>query len=78
MRERMLAEHGRTVLRLGGPAQRLTVMRVLRERLGAGPTEVRALWEQVAAGEYGGTLPETELLAPRLRAAGVDAVAVRA
>ncbi|MFF4039023.1 hypothetical protein [Streptomyces sp. NPDC001816] len=52
-------------------------MRVLRERLGVGLTEVRALVEQVVAGEYGGTLPETELLARRLRAAGVDAVAVR-
>ncbi|MFG2117729.1 hypothetical protein [Streptomyces sp. NPDC048710] len=77
MRERMLTEHGRTVLRLGASARRPAVMRVLRERLGVGLTEIRALVEQVVAGEYGGTLPETELLARKLRAAGVDAVAVR-
>ncbi|WP_336115296.1 hypothetical protein [Streptomyces sp. PTD9-10] len=48
-----------------------------RERLGVGLTEIRALVEQVVAGEYGGTLAETELLARQPRAAGVDAVAVR-
>ncbi|MGW2742132.1 hypothetical protein [Streptomyces sp. NPDC001450] len=77
MRERMLTEHGRTLLRLEASAQRQAVMHVLRKRLGVGPAEIRALVEQVVAGEYGGTLPETELLARKLRAAGVDAVAVR-
>ncbi|MFI9805912.1 hypothetical protein ACIHEJ_16370 [Streptomyces sp. NPDC052301] len=73
LRERMLAEHGRTELRLGPSADRVAVMRVLRRELGIGLGEVRAVLEQ----GYGGTLPETELLARRLRAVGVDAYAVR-
>ncbi|MEV6834332.1 hypothetical protein AB0N17_07410 [Streptomyces sp. NPDC051133] len=72
-RERMLAEHGRTELRLGPSADRVTVMRVLRRELGIGLGEVRALLER----GYGGTFPETELLARKLRAVGVDARAVR-
>ncbi|WP_229895842.1 hypothetical protein [Streptomyces cinerochromogenes] len=73
MRERLLAEHGRAELRLGPSADRVAVMRVLRRTLGIGLGEARAVLER----GYGGTLPETELLARRLREAGVDAVAVR-
>ncbi|MCF3133106.1 hypothetical protein [Streptomyces olivochromogenes] len=48
---------------------------MLRKTLGLGLAEVKGVPEQVLCGEYGGTRPETELLARRLRAAGVDAVA---
>ncbi|MGW2639253.1 hypothetical protein [Streptomyces sp. NPDC001348] len=74
----MLAEHGRTVLRLGAPADRVAVMRVLRKTLGVGLAEARDVLEHVLAGRYGATLPETELPARRLRSAGVEAEAVRA
>ncbi|MEU5597408.1 hypothetical protein [Streptomyces sp. NPDC020298] len=84
LRERMLAEHGRTVLRLEeapgapvAPGVRVAVMRVLRTALGVPLADVRDVLERVLSGEYGGTLPETEWLARRLRAAGVGAVAVR-
>ena len=73
MRELLPAEHGRAELRLGPSTDRGAVMRVLRRTLGLGLGEARDVREQ----GYGGTLPETELLARRLRDAGVDAVAVR-
>ncbi|MET8449797.1 hypothetical protein [Streptomyces sp. NPDC005209] len=76
VRERMLAAQGRAVLRLGAsPVDRGAVLRALRKTLGLGLAEVKGVLEQVLGGEYGGTQPETELLARRLRAAGVDAVA---
>ncbi|MFF2305940.1 hypothetical protein ACFVVP_25950 [Streptomyces sp. NPDC058128] len=38
---------------------------------------VKAVLEQVLSGQYSGTLPEMELLARKLRASGIDAVASR-
>ncbi|MFF4014476.1 hypothetical protein [Streptomyces sp. NPDC001843] len=76
LRERMLGEHGRTVLRLGAPVRRVVVMRVLRKTLGVGLAEAGDVLDRVLAGRYGATLPETELLARRLRSAGVEAEAV--
>ncbi|MEU1402240.1 hypothetical protein ABZ471_07715 [Streptomyces sp. NPDC005728] len=73
MRERLLAEHGWATVRLGPAAEGVTVLRVLRHELGVGLGEVRAVLDR----GYRGTLPEAESLARRLRAAGVDAVAVR-
>ncbi|MGW7261654.1 hypothetical protein [Streptomyces sp. NPDC054834] len=90
LRERMLAEHGRTVLRLGqapgGPVA--WVARMARVAAGDGHAgaadgaggplaDARDILERILSGEYGGTLPETEWLARRFRAAGVGAVAVR-
>ncbi|WP_432153965.1 hypothetical protein [Streptomyces tricolor] len=72
MRERLLAEHGATELRLGSSVDRVAVMRVLRRSLGLGLGEARAVRDR----GYGGTLPEVELLARRLRVVGVGAVAV--
>ncbi|MCX5611595.1 hypothetical protein OHB39_29165 [Streptomyces sp. NBC_00047] len=53
-------------------------MRVLRAELGIGLDGVKAVLEQVLSGQYSGTLPEMELLARKLRASGIDAVASRA
>jgi hypothetical protein len=75
-RERMLTAHGPTMLRLRPPIERATTMRVLRQTLGIALADVRVVLQQILAAEYGGTLPETELLARKLRSAGVDAVAV--
>ncbi|MEU9947547.1 hypothetical protein [Streptomyces sp. NPDC047939] len=52
-------------------------MRVLRAELGIGLDGVRAVLEQVLAGQYSGNLPEMELLARKLRASGLEAAAAR-
>ncbi|MCX5333933.1 hypothetical protein [Streptomyces sp. NBC_00140] len=75
VREQLLAEHGAAVLCLRAPAHRVTVLRVLRAALGLELAAVKDVLEQVWGGAYVGTPPEVELLARRLRAAGVDAVA---
>ncbi|WP_234441701.1 hypothetical protein [Streptomyces sp. WM6386] len=75
VREQLLAEHGATVLRLRAPAHRVTVLRVLRAALGLELGAAKDVLEQVWGGAYAGTTPEVELLARRLREAGVDAVA---
>ncbi|RST08789.1 MULTISPECIES: hypothetical protein [Streptomyces] len=77
LRSRMLAEHGSARLRVEASAPNAVVMRVLRAVLGVGLGEVRAVLSGVLAGTHSGTLPEMELLARRLRAAGIDAVAGR-
>ncbi|MEV7891954.1 hypothetical protein ACWD3I_01520 [Streptomyces sp. NPDC002817] len=75
VREQLLAEHGAAVLRLRAPAHRGTVLRVLRAALGLELVDAKGALEQVWGGAYVGTQPEVELLARRLREAGVDAVA---
>lgn len=77
LRDRMLAECGPARLRVDPSAGRAEVMRVLRAELGVGLDGVRALLGEVLAGTHSGTLPEMELLAGRLRASGIDAVADR-
>ncbi|WP_328786643.1 MULTISPECIES: hypothetical protein [unclassified Streptomyces] len=52
-------------------------MRVLRAELGIGLDGLRAALEQVLTGQYSGTLPEMELLARKLRAAGIEAATSR-
>lgn len=78
IRDRLLAEHGPARLRVGPGARNAEVMRVLRAVLGVGLDGVGALLGEVLAGTHSGTLPEMELLARRLRASGIDAVAERA
>ncbi|MFI6011279.1 hypothetical protein ACIBAG_21080 [Streptomyces sp. NPDC051243] len=75
MRRRLIAEHGRAVLLVRRPVANASVMRVLRAQLGVGLAEAKTLLGRVLAAQYSGTLPEMELLARGLRAAGVDAVA---
>ncbi|WP_160311199.1 hypothetical protein [Streptacidiphilus anmyonensis] len=53
-------------------------MRALRAELGVELGEARALYERIVSGTDAFTLPELELVARRLRAAGVEARAVRA
>ncbi|MEV6330567.1 hypothetical protein [Streptomyces sp. NPDC051909] len=84
-RVRLLAEHGPAVLRLGdepasGRVSVSVVMRVLRALPGSRPDLAQARDEarRILAGEWTGTLPETERLARGLRAAGVAAEAVPA
>jgi hypothetical protein len=52
-------------------------MRVLRAELGLDLARVRSVLDEVATGAYSGTLPEMELLAGKLREAGIDVVAVQ-
>ncbi len=52
-------------------------MRVLRSELGVGLAEVKSLLGKVLAGAHSGRMPEMELLARKLRASGIDAVATR-
>ncbi|MFJ3876802.1 hypothetical protein ACIPW5_05020 [Streptomyces sp. NPDC090077] len=77
LRGRLLAEHGPALLRVDPSARNAAVMRVLRAELGIGLDEVRTVLGGIRAGSHSGTLPEMELLARRLRAAGIDAVAER-
>ncbi|RSS87932.1 hypothetical protein EF903_16575 [Streptomyces sp. WAC05292] len=79
VRSRLLCERGRgrARLRVSGPAGSATVMRVLRAEFGIGLDGVKAVLTQVLSGEYPATLPEMELLARKLRASGVDAIASR-
>ncbi|MFG1663988.1 hypothetical protein [Streptomyces sp. Y7] len=77
-REQMLAEHGRVRLRVVSPStKRVEIMRVLRVELGTDLVDAKALVRRVLSGDYCGTLPEMELLARRLRASGIAAVAER-
>lgn len=71
---------GPTDGRPDGPVSVAVVMRVLRAVPGAelDLAEAREAARRVLTGEWTGTLPETERLARRLRAAGVAAEAVRA
>lgn len=75
VRGQLLAEHGAAVLRLRPPAHRVAVLRVLRAALRLELGAAKDVLEQVWGGTYTGTPPEMELLARRLREAGVDAVA---
>lgn len=77
MRERILSEHGPARLQVGPVLGNVVIMRVLRTALGMDLAHAWAALHTVLAGEWSGTLPETEFLARRLRAAGIDAVAVR-
>ncbi|KAB7837008.1 hypothetical protein FRZ00_24345 [Streptomyces mobaraensis] len=79
-RDQMLAAHGPAKLRIRTPPPTAAViMRVLRATLGVdlASASARALSRRVLDGDCWGTLPETELLARRLRASGIDAVAER-
>ncbi|EMF02203.1 hypothetical protein J7W19_03690 [Streptomyces mobaraensis NBRC 13819 = DSM 40847] len=77
-RDQMLAAHGPAKLRIRTPPPTAAViMRVLRATLGVDLASARALSRRVLDGDCWGTLPETELLARRLRASGIDAVAER-
>ncbi|MEV6756684.1 hypothetical protein [Streptomyces sp. NPDC051214] len=78
LRGQLVCEHGRARLQVAVPARNAVIMRVLRAELGIGLDRVRAVLEQVMAGQYSGTLPEMELLARKLRAAGIAAAASRA
>ncbi|KPC66503.1 hypothetical protein ADL29_03400 [Streptomyces chattanoogensis] len=77
LRGRLLSEHRPAALQVPLPVQKTKVMRVLRAELSIGLADVKVVLERVLAGAYAGTLPEIERLARRLRAAGVDAMAVR-
>lgn len=78
-REQLLAAHGPARLRVSdaGSAGRVRIMRVLRAEAGLDPAGAKTAARRVLDGEYAGTLPEMELLAGKLRAAGVGAAAVR-
>ena len=75
VRGQLLAEHGAAVLRLRAPAHQVAVLRVLRAALRLELGAAKDVSEQVWGGTCTGTPPEMELLARRLREAGVDAVA---
>ncbi|APC37678.1 hypothetical protein A9R04_24700 [Nocardiopsis dassonvillei] len=77
LRDRILDEHGPVKLLVDPSAGNVAIMRVLRAELGIGLTDARAVLDRVLAGDYSGTLPEVELLARRLRAAGVEAASAR-
>ncbi|GAA2437615.1 hypothetical protein [Streptomyces lavendulocolor] len=81
LRERLLAggECGPAVLEVpgSGPTVVVTVMKVLRAELGLRLSDARAVVEEVRSGGFTGTMPEMARLADVLRAAGVEARAVR-
>ncbi|MEU6764032.1 hypothetical protein ABZ916_16090 [Streptomyces sp. NPDC046853] len=77
-RAQLLSEHGAATLRVIGPsARRVVIMRVLRAELGTDLAGAKSVLGSVLEGGYSGTLPEMELLARKLRAAGITAEATR-
>jgi hypothetical protein len=77
-RDQILAEHGPARLRVVSPsAKSVAMMRVLRAELGVDLTNARAVLRRVLSGDCSGTLPEMELLARKLQASGIAAVATR-
>ncbi|MGA4798432.1 hypothetical protein [Streptomyces lavendulocolor] len=81
LRERLLAdgECGPAVLEVpeSGTTVVVSVMKVLRAELGLRLSDARAAVEEVRSGGFTGTMPEMARLADVLRAAGVEARAVR-
>lgn len=77
LRDRLLSECGPARLQADPSARNAEIMRVLRAELGLGLADVKSVLSEVAAGTHSGTMPEMEFLARKLRAAGIDAVAVR-
>ncbi|WP_046504142.1 hypothetical protein [Streptomyces odonnellii] len=77
LRERLLAERGPARIWVNPSARSAAIMRVLRSELGVGLAEVKSLLGKVLAGAHSGRMPEMELLARKLRASGIDAVATR-
>ncbi|MCX5205158.1 hypothetical protein OG897_27340 [Streptomyces sp. NBC_00237] len=75
VRELLLTAHGRATVRVGPEARSAVVMRVLRASLTLDLVSVRSVLAEVRRGTYVCTLPEAELLARWMRAAGVEAVA---
>jgi hypothetical protein len=74
----MLSEHGPARLQVISPsAESVVVMRVLRAALGIDLLSAKAALRRVVSGDYSGTLPEMELLARKLRACGIAALATR-
>ncbi|MFH8484867.1 hypothetical protein [Streptomyces longisporoflavus] len=79
VRAQLLSEHGAATLRVVGPSakKKVVIMRVLRAELGIGLMSAKAVLGSVLNGDRSGTLPETELLARKLRASGIAAEAAR-
>jgi hypothetical protein len=78
LRDRLLAEHGPTRLEIvDQSANSALLMKVLRAELGEDLQHTKEMLRRVRAGGHTGTLAEVELLARRLRAAGIQAKAER-
>lgn len=78
LRERLSAAHGPARVRLADPSTGVVVlMKVMRAEPGLDPAQAKAAAERVRGGTHTGTLTEMELLARRLREAGVEATAER-
>ncbi|MBT2895426.1 hypothetical protein [Streptomyces sp. McG3] len=78
LRGRILAEHGSYHVAVSDlPVRRLPALRVLRSDGSRTLPEARAMLELILGGGHHGTEPEIELLAGKLRAAGIHAVTVR-
>ncbi|MEU5902431.1 MULTISPECIES: hypothetical protein [unclassified Streptomyces] len=78
-RDQILAAYGPAKLRVSGPpTKNVAVMRVLRAEFDdMDLVTAKTLLLRLLSGDCTGTLPEMELLARKLRAAGVTAVATR-
>lgn len=77
-REQLIVEHGPTVLKAFDlPGNHAAIMRVRRAGLGINLADAKAALHRLLNGNYAGTLPERELPARKLRAADIDAVAIR-
>ncbi|MEU1200411.1 hypothetical protein ABZ446_29905 [Streptomyces sp. NPDC005813] len=78
LREQVLAEHRPATLQiLSAPTKRVVILRVLRSELCLDLVDAKTVLGRVLSDDYTGTLPEVELLARKLRAAGIAAVASR-
>jgi hypothetical protein len=78
VRNALLDTHGPVRIRLEPPPEDLaSVMKVLRQRGKVAIGEAKAQAQRLAAGELVGTLVEMELLAERLREAGIGAATER-
>ncbi|MEU7648128.1 hypothetical protein [Streptomyces huasconensis] len=78
LRDQLLSEHGAArLLVTSAQGKSVAIMRVLRAELKLDLAEAKTALGRVLAGEFSGTLPEMELLARKLREAGIPAVAAR-
>ncbi|MFF7636665.1 hypothetical protein ACFZB9_26470 [Kitasatospora sp. NPDC008050] len=78
LRERLIGECGPGHVDLPRPdARAAVVMKVIRAGSDLDLSQARGALQALRSGQYTGTMPEIELLARRLRAAGVAARAVR-
>lgn len=78
LRERIFSAHGPARLQISvQTSHSVAVMKVIRVELGLDLSETRDMLQVIRSGRHTGTMPEIEKFARSLRAAGLEARAIR-